>query len=117
MGLTAVEKVAGRLFRDTCDQGLEDLNAVDPPDDPVPFYLGHYRHLCPARKNKSKAIELKERYIVSPIYPDEGVQAGRFAYIYREGKCLNCGRTARSEKGWLADGRLRPPLTGRVARS
>lgn len=117
MALTEDEKNVGRLFRDDCAAGLREINTQQPPTYVVPFYLGHYRHLCYARKNKSKSIELKERYWHSPIYPGEGVPRGRFAFIFREGACLNCGHTARSEVGWLVDGHSRPPLTGRVARS
>ncbi len=117
MGLTYGEKEAGRRFRDGCSAQLGEINRVNPPTYVVPHYLGHYRHLCPARQNKSKSISLLERYTHSPTYPEQGVQAGRFAYIYREGKCLNCGHTARSEVGWLVDGLARPPLSGHGSRS
>lgn len=117
MVLTAVEKVAGRAFRDDVAGILSRLNATNPPHYVVPSYLAAYRHLCPKRRNLSTAIELKECYILSPIFSAEGISEGRFGYIYREGRCLNCGRLARSASGRLVDGQERPPLTGRGMRS
>lgn len=117
MGLTEVEKNVGRLFRSAAEGQLSALNEKDPPTYSAPFFLGVYRHLCPAKGSHSRAMELKEQYLVSPIYPDENVPAGRFGYIYREGRCRACGQTARSMVGRLVDGWERPPITGRVARS
>lgn len=117
MGLTAVEKAAGRTFKENSAAHLLLLNEVAPPDFVVPFFLGLFRHLCAAKDDRSVAMELKERYLVSPIYPDGNVPAGRFGYIFREGHCRGCGQTARSGVGRLVDGWERPPLTGRVARS
>lgn len=117
MGLTEPEKIAGRRFRDDCTAWLREFNRVNPPTYDVPHFLGLYRHLCAGRNNRSTAMELKEQYIPSPIYPDEGSPAGRFGFIWREGRCRACGQTARSGEGRLVDGWERPPITGRVARS
>jgi hypothetical protein len=117
MGLTAPEKDAGRRFRDEATSQLLALNEVDPPTYEVPFFLGLYRHLCAGKNSRSVAMELKEQYLVSPIYPEENVPAGRFGFIYREGRCRACGQSARSRAGRLVDGWERPPITGRVARS
>jgi hypothetical protein len=115
--LTDVEKGVGRRFRSEAELNLFSLNTTDPPTYDVPFFLGIYRHLCPARNNRSTGMELKEQYWVSPIYPDEKVPAGRFGYVFREGRCRACGQTARSRVGRVVDGWERPPITGRVARS
>lgn len=117
MGLTQIEKKAGHLFLADAEATLLALNETDPPTYVAAYFLGLFRHICSARKNRSMAMELKERYLVSPIYPSEGVPAGRFGFIYREGCCKACGQTARSAKGRLVDGWERPPITGRVARS
>jgi len=117
MELTPTEKKYGRLFRAESELKLFCINDADPPTYEVPFFLGIYRHLCPARNNKSTGLELKEQYWVSPIYPDEDVPAGRFGYLFREGRCRACGQTARSRVGRVVDGWERPPITGRVARS
>lgn len=117
MELTGIEKECGRRFRSESEISLMTLNELHPPSYEVPFFLGIYRHLCKARNNRSTGMELKEQYWVSPIYPDEKVPAGRFGYVFREGRCRACGQTARSRVGRVVDGWVRPPITGRVARS
>lgn len=114
MALTETERDVGRVFRADCKSFLDELNANNRPNYSAPNFLGLFRHLCSARNNKSTAIELHEYYITSPIYPDAGVPAGRFGFIYREGRCRGCGHSARSEIGRLVDAHHRPPLTGRV---
>lgn len=117
MGLSDREKSAGRQFRADCEKALAALNERDPATYEVPFFLGLYRHLCEGKASRSVAMELKERYWVSPIYEEENVPAGRFGFLFREGRCRACGQTARSRAGRLVDGWERPPITGRVARS
>jgi hypothetical protein len=117
VALTENEKKAGKKFRVQAELDLELLNEKDPPTYEVPFFLGIYRHLCNARKGRSTGMELKEQYLLSPIYPEENVPAGRFGFVFREGRCRACGQTARSRVGRIVDAFDRPPLTGRVARS
>lgn len=114
---TDEERTVGHQFRDRRQLELDLLNEHSPPDWVMPVFLASFRHLCPARNNRSTALELKEIYEISPIYPVHGVAAGRFAWIYRQGRCRGCGRTARSSQGRLVDGFDRPPISGRVARS
>lgn len=130
------EKVAGRLFRDSAQLDLDQLNAATPARYPVPSFLAVYRHICPGRQELSTALELREVWVPSPrivvetplggtpravLYelwrPTDDVDlwhmpAGRFGFIYREGKCRSCQRTARSEKGRFVDGWERPPILG-----
>lgn len=115
--LTAEEKTAGRTFRDFRVRLLDQHNADNPPTHVVPDFIALFRHLCSARHGRSTAMELKEIYVPSPIYPEHGVEAGRFGFIYREGRCRGCGQSARSGEGRIVDGRQRPPISGRVARS
>lgn len=115
--LTAAEKAAGRVFRDNVQARLDALNSMDPPTYNALTFIAVFRHLCPARDLRSSALELKEIYVASPIYPEHGVPPGRFGFIYRQGRCRGCGHTARSESGRLVDGQQRPPISGRVARS
>lgn len=117
MALTDDEKKVGKLFRAQSVEKLDEINEIDPPTYEVPFFLGIYRHLCSARHGRSTGMELKEKYLLSPMYPDDGVPAGRFGFVFREGRCRACGQTARSRVGRIVDGWERPPLTGRVARS
>ncbi len=117
MALTEIEKVAGRMFRDQAQARLTAVNEKDPATYDVPFFIALFRHRCPGNNGKSMAIDLKEQYLQSPIYPEQDVPAGRFGYIYREGRCRACGQTARSRSGRIVDGWERPPVSGRVARS
>lgn len=117
MTLSTAEKSAGRTFRDTQQLLLDGNNHRSPPTFAIPQVIANLRHLCPARNGRSTTLECKEIYIASPIYPEHGVEAGRFAFLYREGRCRGCGQTARSGTGRLVDGRHRPPLSGRVTRS
>lgn len=117
MSLTAIEKQAGRLFRDQAQAKLSARCNTEPPTFTVPHFLAVYRHLCPRRQQVSTALELREQYELSPPYPDLDVPAGRFGFLYREGKCRFCGLTARSKAGRLVDGWQRPPIQGRVNRS
>lgn len=139
MSLEPEEKVAGRLFRVQQQQFLDDVNADEPPTHWVPHVLALLRHRCPARDGRSTALELREVYIASDkivVESDGGVhtalwwsawwpgrasvvdtwivQAGRFGFLYRDGRCRSCQQTARSQTGRLVDGWDRPPLDGRV---
>lgn len=112
--LTPPEKAAGRSFRDRAEADLATTFQADPPDLVVPHFIALYRHSCPARKDISTALELKEMYLLSPAYPQHNVPAGRFGFLYRQGRCRLCGQTARSRTGRLVDAHERPPLHGRA---
>lgn len=112
--LTTEEKTAGRAFRSTMELRLAAMPA---PRYWAPTVISNYRHLCPARDGKSTALELHEIYVLSPIYAEHGVPAGRFAYLWREGRCRGCGHVARSSVGRVVEAKKRPPLSGRVTRS
>ncbi len=113
MTLSSVEKTVGRRFRTDCQSTLDALNEAAPPTYTVPFFIAVYRHPCPARDGKSTALELLEHYRHST--EDDGVPAGRFGFIYRQGKCRACGAVARSAAGRVVDAHQRPPL--RIPRS
>ena len=106
--------------------GLDALNERSPTDFDPPTFLANPRHPCNGHRIAkstgrpvSTAIDLKERYVVgweadgSPV-TETGV--AEWAIIYREGKCLKCGYTARSSQGKVVRVVERPPLMGRVAR-
>jgi len=127
-GLTPAELAAARLFR---GQQRAALAKLDPPDITVSVFVRQYRHNCSAQNGKSVALELREHYVRSPLYrvcycsvvaeqgPDfphrdcDGsviaAEAGRFAFIWTEGRCNACGTTARSSRGRLVDSAERPP--------
>lgn len=134
------EKVAGRLFRDLAQLDLDALNVEQRPHYTVPPVIPSYRHQCDQREFLSTSLELREVYVASPrlvVETDEqGVSvayvyaehrpnrdmdswqmpAGRFGYIYREGRCRHCGRIARSNVGRIVDAWQRPPITGALVR-
>lgn len=128
MSLTESEKTAGRWFRDVEQQRLLESFDDAPPTYQVPNFLAHYRHNCEKRRGVSTAMELKEIYIFSPEVHvsgkevvesggEETIPAGRFGFIYKEGRCSGCRQTARSRAGRLVDAYDRPPVHGRVART
>ncbi len=117
MSFTDPERDAGRRFRKAAQARLASSFDDDPPDFTVPDVIGQFRHPCPARGGVSTALELKENYTYSPACVDLDVPAGRFGFIFREGRCRHCAATARSRPGRLVDGWTRPPTAGRVARS
>jgi hypothetical protein len=114
VALTEKEKLVGRQFRDDCNAWLGEFNRTNPPTFDSPHFIGVFRHLCPARDGRSLAIELKEQYLFSPIYEEQEVPAGRFGFLYREGRCRACGQDARSHRGRVVDAWERPPLKGHV---
>lgn len=135
--LTRSEKLAGRLFKSTCQLALTEKNTVDPPNIYPPPQLANYRHLCPKKRDTSTAAPLKEIYVYSPAYwvvtdetgeqvaklavpgqlpgvDGELIRAGRFGFIYREGGCP-CGSKGRSREGWFVIANQRPPLSVRTS--
>lgn len=135
--LTPTEKLAGRLFKSTCQLALTEKNEVDPPSIYAHPHLANYRHLCPKKRDISTAAPLREVYVYSPAYwvsADESgelsaklavpgqlsgaegelIRAGRFGFIYREGGC-SCGSRGRSREGWFVIANQRPPLGVRTS--
>jgi hypothetical protein len=117
--LSDVERSAGRAFKTECLRQLHALMDSDPPTYRTLPLLAVIRHSCPRRANTSTAITLKEIYQHCPdmqVHVDGGVTvpAGRFGFLYKEGRCVHCRATVRSE-GRLVDGWHRPPLRSRSA--
>jgi hypothetical protein len=111
--LTHAERAAGRAWRSGQDAALHNLNAVLPVNEhPLP-YVRHIRHLCPGAGGRSVSFDYAEIYVTSPaLEPD--IPAGRFAYVYREGRCALCEHTARSLTGRVVDGITRLPSGRKV---
>jgi hypothetical protein len=139
--LTPAERAVGRWWRDQQQAALDALNAVCPPDESRRPFVRHIRHLCPAGKHRSISFDYAELYLPSPQMSvlvkqahspaeagislgDPGdtdgerveIPAGRFAFIYHEGRCAGCKRTARSKTGRVVDGLTRKPA-GKVVTS
>ncbi len=143
--LTPSERVAGRAWRGTQQAALAALNAAQTPDENRPPFVRHIRHLCSGNQHRSVSFDYAEVYILSPemvVYSADGnpvgvalvddgagqswavpqehtkdvIPAGRFAFIYHEGRCADCSRTARSRalEGRVVDAWTRHP-TGKVA--
>lgn len=139
MGLTALEKQAGRAFRDVRQAVLDALNEADPPGEFVLPLWRVVRHECPAAGGASTGITLREVNEPSPAYlacycstvgqagPDfphgdcDGAKvvsaAGRFAFIWKEGKCsgAGCGLAVRTRTGRFAVTADRLPDHGRTS--
>lgn len=139
--LTYPEKNAGRWWRDRRQAALDARNAAQPPDESRPPFVRHIRHLCPANKDRSVSFDYAEIYVRNPRIgvcycsviqevPDEMLgsfphedcaggallEPGRLAWIYHEGRCADCGRTARSRTGRVVDAHDRHPAGKVVAR-
>jgi hypothetical protein len=136
MGLTALEKQAGRAFRDAAQAVLDSRNRLDPPGVFVLPLWRVVRHECPAAGGASIGITLREECEESPEYwgcycgtvttwgtpnfPHEDCDGssviavvGRFAFVWKEGKCSGCGLTVRTRRGrFVAD---RPLSHGRTS--
>jgi hypothetical protein len=92
-------------------------------------HVRYVRHDCARQGGKSVSLELREHYAFSPEYwigrdgqaiagdaplDDPAatviwVPAKRFGWIWTEGRCAQCGMTARSSAGRLVDPADRPP--------
>ena len=133
--LTHAERSAGKWWRAQRDAELKRLNAEEPVNEHPPPYVRHIRHLCPGIAGRSVSFDYAEVYVTSPALMvsnklkvqvldqelaenspprkvDAVILAGRFGYVYREGRCAGCGHTARSLTGRVVDGIERLP-TGR----
>jgi hypothetical protein len=104
--LTLEEQAMGRAFRNEQQQALTARHDTDAVTYRPPGFLKVYRHPCPARNNRSIALQLRE------IYTFNDTQ--RFGWIYKEGKCSACRRTALSPAGKLVDAIDRPPAQGAI---
>ncbi len=123
--LTPAQRAAGRWWRDQQQAALDARNTAQPPDESRPPFVRHIRHLCPASQHRSVSFDYTEIYVRSPsltgqstgVPGEEIIPAGLFAFIYHEGRCAGCKRTARSRTGRVADGRIRQPVGKVVSRS
>jgi hypothetical protein len=119
--LTSAEKQAGRAFREARQAALDLLNEASPPDEYVLPFWRVVRHECPAEHGASIGITLHGCYELSPEYrvcycgrigpfgpyfphwDCDGNKvlsaAGRFAWIWKKGKCSGCGLVVRTRKG------------------
>lgn len=113
--LTREEKQAGRFFKGMAQGVLDERLAAESPTYVIPGCLGVLRHACPQKQNRSTALNLHEIYVISPSVSHWDIPAGRFGFIFREGRCRSCGQTALSKDGQIVDGYERPPQ-GRVVR-
>jgi hypothetical protein len=126
MPLTALEKQAGRAFRNARQAALDARNDREPPDVFVLPLWRVVRHECPAANGASTGITLREVCELSPEYlaglPGTGVSAkvvaaaGRFAFVWKEGKCSGsgCGLAARTRRGRFVVSADRLPDHGRT---
>lgn len=109
--LTDEEKAVARAFRASAQAELLRSVERDCPVYIAPNFIATYRHLCDALNGRSVALTLQEHYELSPA--SGGVPEGRFAFLWREGRCPHCRKAARSITGRLVIAKDRPPLSER----
>jgi hypothetical protein len=125
MTLTALEKEAGRKFRAGQQAVLGELNRQEPPGGEADPLHRTVRHACPAHDGASIGIELTEHREASPLYwvcycslvaeyiqyvfPHEDCQggvpaagAGLLSFVWKDGRCPDCGLVLRSSRGRVA---------------
>jgi hypothetical protein len=129
--LTRAEKLVGRHFREAASK-LMDVAFSEMGDEAhvYPLYLNFVRHVCPNRKGRTWAVQLREFVIFSPalwvcycsaVVPEphddcQGavfVEEMTFGYVWRAGSC-SCGFMARSDSGRIILPADRQPLRGAV---
>jgi hypothetical protein len=134
MALTELQKKAGRVFVAACQAELDALNAAAPPGGRADPRHRVDRHPCPVRGD-SFGVVLRETYWTSPLYwacycgviepfaayafPHRDCDGGREAapegllgWIWKQGRCSDCGLVLRSSAGRLVLAADRPPERG-----
>lgn len=118
MPLTALEKTAGRAFRDARQAALDARNESSPPGQYVLVWWRVVRHECEDAGGASVGIPLREVCETSPECRDDGANViaadGRFAFVWKEGKCSGCGLTVRTRRGRFIVAADRLPDHGRT---
>jgi hypothetical protein len=113
VSLTPDEKACGRLFRDFCQAAL--LNGIT-ADAFCPPYIVWYRHECkPGERSVqsgTRAMYLKQVYVLSSGCEAHGVPEGLFAYVYRFGQCPRCDFRVRSGTARFVIAAENPPEKG-----
>lgn len=104
MSLTALEKQAGRAFRDARQALLDARNEASPPKVFALPLWRVVRHECPVAGGASIGVTLRAVIEPSPECrgPDDAkviAAGGRFAFVWKEGKCSGCGLTVRTRRG------------------
>lgn len=137
MALTAIEKCAGKAFRDGSEALLVAAVADHPYSAPCSALAEYYRHEC-VREGRTRSVRLADISLTSPelwvtwdgdglrvIGRDEAEQlvadgepvefeavlAGKFSFTWKMGSCNLCHLTAISREGVFRD--ARPLLSAR----
>jgi hypothetical protein len=101
MSLTAEQKKAGRVFRDACQDELNALNAREPAGGTAHPLHRVERHPCKARGGASAGLALREHYRAGAD--------GLLCFIWKDGRCPDCGLVLRSAAGIIDLAARRPP--------
>lgn len=132
MALTDLEKAAGRSFRDSWQHVLDALNRDRRAAGAASPLLRVVRHQCPKQAGRSVGITLAEHYHLSEEYlacscgrvglrsaefphadcagaVSIAAAAGLFCFIWKDGRCPECGTVLRSVTGRVYRAADRPP--------
>lgn len=132
MGLSRIEKCAGRWFRGEAEKLLA-ASLIDFPDSaPCSPHVYRYRHPCPEVAGRTRSIALQDVIVSSPeiwvswngddvqvitrgeaealvaagtAVEFETVLAGKFEFTWKNGRCDKCGLRAISREGEFSDAR------------
>ena len=90
--LTPEERAAGRRFKAERQAALDALNRARKPDLNVLAVWTVTRHMC-----RGASVGITLRTVTE--FGNVTAAGVRFAFIWKEGRCSGCGRTARARKG------------------
>ncbi len=138
MALNDLEKEAGRKFRAGWQGMLDELNRDEPPGGEADPLHRTVRHACPEHGGASIGIELREHRELNGLYrvcycgrvalvtapggdfPHENcgaskiaAEAGLLTFVWKDGRCPDCGLVLRSSRGRVALTADLPPLKER----
>jgi hypothetical protein len=132
MALTAVEKCAGKWFRDQAAKELEQERRAGGESAACSPQVRYFRHECPRQEGRTRSISLGETVLTSPetwvtwkgdalgvisreeaerlVAADtpvefETVLAGKFSFTFKTGRCPKCRLQVVSAEGVLRDAR------------
>lgn len=101
MTLSRAQQAAGRDFRAAWQHALDAMNLTHPPGGEADPLHRTVRHACPGQGGASVGIELAEHRKPSQEVPGV-LPAGLLSFVWKDGRCPDCGLVLRSSLGRVA---------------